>query len=171
MLIVQVARPTTTDRPGTGCGLWQYFMCALWFHADGERLRQAIGLRVTTRPSIGNTGTTPAITSRMSRYSTGLQRQAEIESDDWLSVPMALEQPVTQESLTTWFREIVTLTPGVPGADLASVPDDVMFQELLRVRQALERYLEEIAVAAALGRSSAAMMPELGEQTAGTETG
>eukprot|EP00971_Amphidinium_carterae_P225206 4466887-Amphidinium_carterae.1 len=63
---------------------------------------------------------------------------------------MALEQPVTQESLTSRFREIVTLAPGVPEAKIASVPDDVMFQELLRVRQTLERYLEETAVAAAL---------------------
>eukprot|EP00971_Amphidinium_carterae_P110762 2194065-Amphidinium_carterae.1 len=44
----------------------------------------------------------------------------------------------TQESLTSWFREIVSLAPGIPEANLASVPDDVMFQELLRVRQSLE---------------------------------
>eukprot|EP00971_Amphidinium_carterae_P081087 1604273-Amphidinium_carterae.1 len=74
---------------------------------------------------------------------------------------MALEQPVTQESLTAWFREVVTLAPGVPEANIASVPDEVMFQELLRVRQTLERHLEETAVAAALGRSSQAMMAEL----------
>eukprot|EP00971_Amphidinium_carterae_P205310 4075037-Amphidinium_carterae.1 len=59
---------------------------------------------------------------------------------------MALEQPVTQESLTALFREVVTLAPG---ANIASILDDVMFQELLRVRQTLERYLEETAVAAA----------------------
>eukprot|EP00971_Amphidinium_carterae_P239659 4757786-Amphidinium_carterae.1 len=84
---------------------------------------------------------------------------------------MALEQPVTQESLAAWFREVVSLAPGVPEANIACVPDDVMFQELLRVSQTLERYLEETAVAAALGRLSNAMMAELGEQTAGTETG
>eukprot|EP00971_Amphidinium_carterae_P248914 4940989-Amphidinium_carterae.1 len=185
--VVQVARPQVSrergGQPTAGSGLWQYFMCVLMYHRDGENLRQIAGMRIGSRPSIGNKGsaeaTETAYAGRVGRHAARLQWNAQwnadlMESEDWLSVPMSLaDQAVTQESLTTWYREILSLVPGTTGLDLASIPDEVVFQELLRSKSALEKYVQETTIAAAMGRSSAsaAMMAEVGEEDATAEVG
>eukprot|EP00971_Amphidinium_carterae_P084355 1669615-Amphidinium_carterae.1 len=189
--VVQVARPQVSHarsgQASAGAGLWQYFVCVLMYHCDGENLRQRAGMRIGNRPSIGNQGsaeaTETAFAGRVGRQSARLQSGADLmdaeESSvkiDWLSVPMSLaDQPATQESVTMWFREILALVPGTTGLDLTGVPDEVVFQELLRSRNALEQFVQEINIAAAMGRSSAstaaAMMAEVGDDNATAEVG